>query len=312
MHKRKARSDYVIVSDLHLGEGRKKVSQRVSRFEGFLFDRPFERLLVHLHDLAEARGHRWTLVCNGDLIDFIRITSIPDPSHTPRDFPFITPTKLKYGLGSSAAESKWQLERVVEGHPVFFRALARFLLQGHRVFILKGNHDVNWFWPEVRYRFMELMEGFLRQLSSHGEGTEQSISAALDRLHFRSWSIYVKKLIYLEHGNQYDATNAYRNFLYPVLVDPESPVGRYEIDFPFGSFFIRYFFNMIEVRFPAAPYYRNVSSFFYTIRRKHLYAFWHVVRNYFPYFFRTLLPVRVFSTSFITGWKKFVYNLNTA
>jgi len=292
MNKRKARFNYVILSDLHLSEGRKKATGQISRFEGFLFDRPFERLLSHLQKRTEKGGHPWTLIFNGDLIDFLRVTSIPDPNHPPKGLPHITPTKQKYGLGSSAAESKWQLERVVEGHPVFFRALARFLLDGHRVVILKGNHDVNWFWPEVRYRFMEMMETFLREIDPTDRKTEQRIAGALDRLLFRSWSIYVKKLLYIEHGNQYDPTNAFLNFMYPVLIDPESPVGRFEIDLPFGSFFIRYFFNMIQLRFPAAPHYRNISSFFYTIRTKHLYAFWHVVRHYFPYFFRTLKKVQ--------------------
>ena len=292
MNRRKTRFNYVILSDLHLAEGKKKATGQISRFEGFLFDRPFERLLLHLQERAEQRDHLWTLVFNGDLIDFLRVTSIPDPNNPPKGLPPITPTKQKYGLGGSAAESKWQLERVVEGHPVFFRVLARFLLKGHRVVILKGNHDVNWFWPEVRYRFMELIEAFLREVDSPDRKTDQRISAALDRLSFRSWSIYVKKLLYIEHGNQYDPTNAFRNFMYPVLIDPESPVGSFEIDFPFGSFFIRYFFNMIELRFPAAPHYRNVSAFFYTIRRRHLYAFWQVARNYFPYFFRTLQKVQ--------------------
>jgi UDP-2,3-diacylglucosamine pyrophosphatase LpxH len=298
MNRRKTRFNYVILSDLHLAEGKKKATGQISRFEGFLFDRPFERLLLHLQERAEQREHLWTLVFNGDLIDFLRIPSIPDPNHPPKGFPPITPTKQKYGLGSSAAESKWQLERVVEGHPVFFRALARFLLQGHRAVILKGNHDVNWFWPEVRYRFMERMEVFLREVDSPDRKTEEReereerIADALDRLLFRSWSIYVKKLLYIEHGNQYDPTNAFHNFMYPVLIDPESPVGRFELDLPFGSFFIRYFFNIIQLRFPTAPHYRNVSAFFYTIRRRHLYAFWHVVRNYFPYFFRTLQKVQ--------------------
>ena len=138
MNRRKTRFNYVILSDLHLAEGKKKATGQISRFEAFLFDRPFERLLLHLQEKAEQRDHLWTLVFNGDLIDFLRITSIPDPNHPPKGLPPITPTKQKYGLGSSAAESKWQLERVVEGHPVFFGALARFLLQGHRVVILKG------------------------------------------------------------------------------------------------------------------------------------------------------------------------------
>lgn len=292
MSRRKPRFNYVILSDLHLAEGKKRATGQISRFEGFLFDRPFERLLAHLQEKAERGEHLWTLVFNGDLIDFLRVTSVPNPKRPPRGLPPITQTKQKYGLGASAAESKWQLERVVEGHPAFFRALARFLVEGHRVVIIKGNHDVNWFWPEVRYRFMELMEAFIREIDIPGGQADQRLSDALDRLGFRSWSVYVKKLLYVEHGNQYDPTNSFRNFMYPVLVDPESPVGGFELDFPFGSFFIRYFFNKIELRFPTAPRYRNVSAFFYTIRRSHIYAFWHIARNYFPYFFRTLQKVQ--------------------
>ena len=41
MNKRKTRFNYVILSDLHLAEGKKKATGQISRFEGFLFDRPF-------------------------------------------------------------------------------------------------------------------------------------------------------------------------------------------------------------------------------------------------------------------------------
>ena len=87
MNRRKTRFNYVILSDLHLSEGKKKATGQISRFEGFLFDRPFERLLLHLQERAEQRDHLWTLVFNGDLIDFLRITSIPDPNHPPKGLP---------------------------------------------------------------------------------------------------------------------------------------------------------------------------------------------------------------------------------
>ena len=87
MNRRKTRFNYVILSDLHLAEGKKRATGQISRFEGFLFDRPFERLLLHLQERAEERDHLWTLVFNGDLIDFLRIPSIPDPNHPPKGFP---------------------------------------------------------------------------------------------------------------------------------------------------------------------------------------------------------------------------------
>ena len=79
--------------------------------------------------------------------------------------------------------------------------------------IIKGNHDVNWFWPEVRYRFYELMETFLRELCTTQGRKEKEIAGALDRLYVRSWSLYIRNLLYVEHGNQYDPANTFRNFL---------------------------------------------------------------------------------------------------
>lgn len=283
---------YAIVSDFHLAEGRNPRTRRISRLENFFGDHAFERLLEHLRARADRDGTRWTLVFNGDLIDFLRITSIPDPASMPQGFPRITSTKTKYGLGTSPAESKWQMERAVEGHPVFFRALASFLLAGQEVVIIPGNHDVNWFWPEVRYRFFELMEELLRDVCPAGPGSEAALSAALDRIEMRSWSLFVPGLLYVEHGNQYDAANAFRNYLHPLLMDPDSPVDRYELDLPFGSFFVRYFFNKVEMQSPAAPNYRHAASYLYTLWRRHFYASWNVVRSYFPYFFRTIRKVR--------------------
>ena len=285
--------DYVILSDLHLSEGKNPSTQRVSRLENFLFDRSFERLLLHLQVLAEQKGRPWTLIINGDMLDFLRVTSIPDPAHLPKGLPYLTPTKRRYGLGTSPAESKWQLERIVEGHPVFFRALARFLLAGQHLIIIKGNHDVNWFWPEVRYRFFELIETFLSEILKKKRKEENKISQALDRIEVRSWAFYIKDLLYVEHGNQYDSSNAFRNFLYPLFSDPDSPVDRYELDLPFGSFFVRYFFNKVQFQSPMAPNYRHTSSYFYSLWRRHFYETWNIVRNYFPYFFRTLRKIQV-------------------
>jgi len=224
--------DYVILSDFHLAEGKNPDTRRVSRLESFLFDQPFEHLLLHLQDRSEKKGRPWTLIFNGDLMDFLRVTSIPDHTQRGKGLPHLSPTKQRYGMGTSPAESKWQLERIVRGHPAFFRALARFLLSGHRVIIIKGNHDVNWFWPEVRYRFYELMETFLDELCTTQGQKKKEIAGALDRIYVRSWSFYIKNLLYVEHGNQYDPANTFRNFLYPLLVDPDSPVDRYEIDLP--------------------------------------------------------------------------------
>ena len=281
-----------ILSDLHLGEGVHPVTRRVSRLENFYFDHEFERLLTHLQQRRDETGKPWMLIINGDLIDFLRVTSLPKSPQETSDLAHISPTKRKYGLGTSPAESKWQLEQVIAGHPVVFRSLALFAFAGNRVVIIKGNHDVNWFWPAVRYRFLEKMEGFMREVCSTCGQDENKVAEALDRFEIRQWVYYIEGLLYVEHGNQYDPSNAFKHFLYPLLIDPESPVDLYEIDLPFGSFFLRYFFNKIEYYNPRAANYRYTSSYFHTLWGRHFYEFWNVARNYFPYFFRTLRKFR--------------------
>ncbi len=283
---------YVILSDLHLAEGVEPTSRRVSRLENFYFDREFQDLLFYLEEQHTRSGTPWVLVINGDLIDFLRVTSLPQTPEELRGLPHLSQTKKRYGLGTSPAESKWQLEKVIAGHPVVFRALAWFALQGNRIVIVRGNHDVNWFWPAVRYRFLEKMEEFMREICHSCNRDDTEVALAVDRIEIRQWVFYVKGLLYVEHGNQYDPSNAFRHFLYPLLIDPDSPVGLYELDLPFGSFFVRYFFNKIEYYNPRAANYRYSSSYFNTLWGRHFYEFWNVVRSYFPYFFRTLRKLR--------------------
>lgn len=67
-----------MLSDLHLSEGRLPSSGRVHRLEDFLFDDDFARLLSYYAAPAERRsGRAWRLVINGDLFDFLQITSLP-------------------------------------------------------------------------------------------------------------------------------------------------------------------------------------------------------------------------------------------
>jgi len=285
--------NYAILSDLHLAEGVDPLTKRVSRFENFYFDKEFERFLIHLQRRGDHSGKPWVFIINGDLIDFLRVTSLPKTPEETRTLPHITPTKRKYGLGTSPAESKWQLEQVIAGHPLFFRSLAWFAFRGNRVVIIKGNHDVNWFWPAVRYRFLEKMQECILEICTSCGQEETRVAEVVDRFEIRQWVYYVKGLLYVEHGNQYDPSNAFRHFLYPLLIDPESPTDLYEIDLPFGSFFLRYFFNKIEYYNPRAANYRYTSTYFLTLWGRHFYEFWNVVRNYFPYFFRTLRKLRV-------------------
>jgi UDP-2,3-diacylglucosamine pyrophosphatase LpxH len=149
----------------------------------------------------------------------------------------------EYGLGTSWQETVWKLDRIAEGHSVFFRALGQFANSGNELFILSGNHDIELFWQRVQER--------LCQLLGDVAGT------APVQITFLPWIYYEPGLLYLEHGQQYEGANAFENILQPTV-----PGNEQLIEFPPGSMLVRYLFNKIEEAYPFADNLRPITRFF--------------------------------------------------
>ena len=141
------------------------------------------------------------------------------------------------------------MDRVLRSHPQLLLALARFLLAGNEIYILRGNHDVEMFWPQVQDHFRLL-------LAQHhpADTTYLDMKAAVQaRLHFRPWFFLDKDLLYVEHGCQYDPFCTNEHNLYPVMPDRPS-----QIHLPFSAFSMRYFAARMAMVDPAAI--ENVNS----------------------------------------------------
>ncbi len=153
--RRKAR--YVSVSDQHLSEGafimeeerlsswerlRRRmrgeeipVARVANPLEDFPHDEEFSAFMDRLCE--EASGYdRTTLVLNGDNYDFLAV---------------------RWNGRFKASEIEYEYEGVekmrviIEGHPVYFDALARFLARPDtEIVFLPGNHDQQLIWPEVQ------------------------------------------------------------------------------------------------------------------------------------------------------------------
>jgi len=70
----------LIVSDLHLSEGLNPETAKFSNLEDFLFDDAFARFLRYHEEAKEQPdfgGRPWTLILNGDLLDFLQVVSLP-------------------------------------------------------------------------------------------------------------------------------------------------------------------------------------------------------------------------------------------
>src|SRR5574341_1463479 len=159
----------VIISDLHISEGYLQTRRAYSRAERFFSDEAFQNFLEKIHSenrraAGTASAKPLKLIINGDFLDFVRAKSVPDERERrlfrryfhrrgliKREDDFdIQLQESRYCLKTEPHRSVWKLHRICQGHPFVFEALARFLSRGNRLVIIKGNHDLEFFWQAVQ------------------------------------------------------------------------------------------------------------------------------------------------------------------
>lgn len=261
----------LVVSDLHLSEGRQPSAKKFSRNEDFFFDEAFARLLDHYQRDPRWSGARWHLVIDGDFVDLLQVVTSQGAPSALRQ-----PGQARFGLASGEAESAYKLGRVAEGHWLFFEALAAFLEAGHQVTVIRGNHDVEFCYPLVQQAFVAALQAAGQRVRASAApagatpGPSPAVAVAAN-LHFSDWFYFEPGLLWIEHGNRYDGLNSFERWLAPLLPRlPGWPASRQdEIDLPFGSLFVRYLFNSIEQVEPFADNVKPASKFISWIFRRH-------------------------------------------
>ena len=250
------KEDVIIISDLHLNEGVNSPN------EDFFYDEEFSRFLKSLKKKTK-------LIINGDFVDFLQVVELPTKTAGLRR------SEIIYGLNTEEEKSVWKLRYVIHNHRIFFNALIDFVIKGNKIVIIKGNHDVEFFWPRVKQSFYQE----LNKIMPH-----KNIK---NNIEFKEWFYYEKGLLYVEHGNQYDEINSFCNFLNPVL-----SFNKKELELPLGSFFVRYFFNRIEKIDPFADNIKPSTRYIrWVIIHRPLLAL-RVIWQYFPMLFKTSIKAR--------------------
>jgi hypothetical protein len=210
----------IVVSDLHLSEGRGPVTKRYSRNEDFFFDESFCRFLKYLERESSRHQKMWKLIIAGDMIDFLQVTSLPKSGEVTFD---ISEREEKFGLSTEEVKTVWKLKKIMDGHWRFFQGLANFLNSGHKVIIIPGNHDIEFVYEQVQHTLQDELTKYL---------TEVPREANLEtNPEFMPWFYYEDDLVYVEHGHQYDSLNSFDFFLCPF----RTIHGRIMIDLPSGS-----------------------------------------------------------------------------
>ncbi len=249
---------YLVVSDLHLTSGKDPQSGVWAPTEDFFWDEEFRDFLAHY----SADGNS-TLIINGDLFDFLKVLVFPTPAEMISYRIPESDVNRAYGLRCSEAAGVFQIDKIVDGHPVLFRSVVDFLLAGNQVIILKGNHDVQLFWGAVQERVITRLEELT---------PAQKKGAIRKRLQFLPWCYLVPGLLYVEHGNQYEYTTSFRNFLHPEL--PVSYAGTSkQIELDLSGFLVRYVLNKLKPVDPLSDSIRPQSKYFSMFWQAHPFLF---------------------------------------
>lgn len=174
----------LIVSDFHLGRGRRIHEGAYNALEDFPHDHRFREML-EFYSTGAFEDTDIELIFNGDMLNLIQV-----------DYHGHYPVVITEGV------SVKKLEYVIEGHPAFFDALKEFLDHPKRsMTYVVGNHDQEMLWKGTRALFEERIGK---------EITWKNIYYLVDGVH-------------IEHGHQYEAVNRMdptRPFLTDGLPEP--------------------------------------------------------------------------------------------
>lgn len=295
-----------VLSDLHLAAGLNH-SGNYEGTENFYADQSFDRFINYLQETAHEKGA--ILVINGDFIDYLRIRNIPV---TDDDFrcwqeiledigiqkslddltSSISKKEKEYGLKTDDYKSVWKLYVCMQGHKLLFQRLAKWVAQGNELIVVKGNHDLEWYWPAI-HKHMRTALGKIAATERISQ--QEAIQQLFQRnIHFVDHAVVIDNKIHIEHGHIYERTTA-------VSGDVTFNEGR-ELNLPFGSFFNRYLINRLELAYPYLDNVRPMQNILPVLIRERFPLAIKVLFQYVP-FTLLIIPKKLY-------WQTFKYLLN--
>ncbi len=204
-----------VLSDLHFGAG---YANEGNHLENFVADEAFICLLDEIQQESEQDKREVEFIINGDFLDFLAVPAadVYDPR---RSYP-----KGFYWDSSELASIK-RLNLIAAGHGAVFQALAKFVslrTPQRRVTLIKGDHDVNLYWPGVKARLRELLD------SAGGRASQLMFAEKFVN----------RENIHIRHGHQEaEVFNRYPDFLDPRRTDDRTQL-HYPLSFQLYTDFL--------------------------------------------------------------------------
>jgi UDP-2,3-diacylglucosamine pyrophosphatase LpxH len=317
-----------VLSDLHMAAGLNQ-NGNYEGTENFYYDQSFIRFLDHLQKNLPPAGA--ILVLNGDFIDFSRITNIPKAEDDFRRWQAalqkagidrsitdlrasIVKKETEYGLKTHDFKSVWKLMVCMEGHQPLFNRLVQWVRDRNELIIVKGNHDLEWYWPAVQCYLRAVIEVEMETGKTVPEAASLAVGAEIrpsiaspkaatvlpavlktgTRVHFVDHALTIDNKVHIEHGHLYERTTA-------VVGEPTVSNGE-ELNYPFGSFFNRYLINRLELSYPFLDNVRPSQNILPVLIRERFPLAIKVLFRYIP-FMLLIIPKKLY-------WYTFKYLLN--
>lgn len=225
----------VVISDLHVGAGQTDDC-----------DEELEGLTASFINRIGSRGRR-ELIIAGDFLDFAQA-----PPWKGAELEGISEEGVR--LCFTEPQSLQKLDAIAARHPRIFEALGAFIATdaSNLLTILPGNHDADFFWPQIRSRFAELIG---------------ATSGARERqLQFHLQEYYRPPClpkVWIEHGHQHDPINSFYVNGQPRWSEETPPIfndlsGEPRLYECVGTRFLVRFLNDIDVLYPFVD---NVKPF---------------------------------------------------
>lgn len=223
----------LVVSDLHLGVGRVLPGGQLNSLEEFYFDEKFTEFL-HFYTTGKYAEHEVELILNGDILNFLQV-----------DYHGHYLTVITEPICLDI------LKRIVDGHPVVFKALREFAAKpGNTITYVVGNHDQAMLWQSTRTFLNEVVGASIRYKNL----------------------VYFFDGVHIEHGHMHEAANRLdprKFFLKKNLAEPI-------LNLPFGSHFFVEFVLKIKHKYPHVD---KIRPFNRMMRWALVNEFWFTISN---------------------------------
>lgn len=222
-----AEESVLVISDIHLGED--VLNEGPEHLSGYI--RILNRELtdfVRSHAQMDDGDRRWHLVINGDMFDFVKVSIRPGEEDEQVSFEHLDELEdhdSLAGLPNTPEVVVWKLGRILEIHRPLFVAMAEFLFAGNRISIIEGNHDAEFYFPEVQASLRDFVIDEAKKMARKKGVSEKEEAEVLEelgrRLIFSPWFTASSGRFHIEHGHQHDALCSFEYNLIPLNAKPK-------------------------------------------------------------------------------------------